>query len=59
MMTVIEEVGGENDLISLENAGTMTCLVVQAPVPPRFADKPSVDGTNDIPCLFPFTMWYK
>ena len=46
-MAGIEEIGDENDLISPGMGGTSTPVVVQAPVPPQFADEPCVNGTNE------------
>ena len=52
-MAGIEELGDENDLISPGMSGTSTSVVVQAPVPPQFADAPPVEGTNEKPCSIP------
>ena len=46
-MAGIEEIGDENDMTSLGMNGVSSPVVVQAPVPPQFADEPSVEGTNE------------
>ena len=46
-MAGIEEIGDETDMTSLGMNGVSSPVVVQAPVPPQFADEPSVEGTNE------------
>ena len=52
-MAGIEEIGDENDMTSLGMNGVTSPVVVQAPVPPQFADDPSVEGTNEKTCSIP------
>ena len=53
LMAGIEEMGDENDMTSLGMNGVTSPVVVQAPVPPQFADEPPVEGTNEKTCSIP------
>ena len=49
-MAGIEESGDENMMSSLGINGATSPVIVQAPVPPQFADEPSIDSSSPRLC---------